>query len=262
MLSRLLFVILAAAALLLPAWAGPLNPNGYAGGRSKDQRQAGARNSSAFATILGEVRTSMSDLMFIKTERYLHSGVAYQVHHDLEALASGKDNVHVTQDEPEEAVAASVDSPAHTFDFEEEFEAECVITSLKLQGLEAARGHNERLKIGYVVATSVGRPAALDVDFLSTLIVVITGTLFAGAALAFSLGARTLVANLLGAQYSRKHCRIGERLKLGDIEGEVVEITQMSIVLDTGNGRAVVPAKLFQELVSLHSSVHAEDAQE
>ncbi|MEX1197387.1 MAG: hypothetical protein WEB57_05955 [Pseudohongiellaceae bacterium] len=102
----------------------------------------------------------------------------------------------------------------------------------------------------------------LDVNFLSTLIIVITGTLVAGAALAFSLGARTLVANLLGAQYSRKYCRIGEHLKLGDIEGEVVEIAQLFIVLDTGNGRAVVPARLFQELVSVHSSVHAEDARE
>lgn len=92
----------------------------------------------------------------------------------------------------------------------------------------------------------------LDVDFLSTLIVVLIGTLFAGAALAFSLGARTLVANLLGAQYSRKHCRLGETLRIGELEGKVVEITQLSIVLDTEQGRAVIPAKQFNELVSIH----------
>lgn len=92
----------------------------------------------------------------------------------------------------------------------------------------------------------------LDVDFLSTLIVVLIGTLFAGAALAFSLGARTLVANLLGAQYSRKHCRLGETLRIGELEGKVVEITQLSIVLDTEQGRAVIPAKQFNEMVSIH----------
>jgi small-conductance mechanosensitive channel len=94
----------------------------------------------------------------------------------------------------------------------------------------------------------------LDVNFLSSLIVVVVGILFAGAALAFGLGAKTLVANLLGAQYSRKHCRLGELLRIGDIEGEVVEITQLSIVLDTGTGRAVIPAKMFNELISVHGT--------
>ncbi len=94
----------------------------------------------------------------------------------------------------------------------------------------------------------------LNVDFLSNIIVVLAGTLLAGASLAFSLGAKTLVANIIGAQYTRKHCRIGEIMQIGDISGEIVEVTQTSIVLDTGNGRAVIPAKLFQEQISLYSA--------
>ena len=42
-----------------------------------------ARNKNAFALILGEIRATAADLMFIKTERYLHSGVAYKPHMDL-----------------------------------------------------------------------------------------------------------------------------------------------------------------------------------
>lgn len=99
----------------------------------------------------------------------------------------------------------------------------------------------------------------LDVDFLSTLIVVLVGTLFAGAALAFSFGARDLVANLLGAQYCRKHCRLGETMRIGDVEGRVIEVTQLSIVLDTEQGRAVIPAKQFNEQTSLHRSTPASD---
>lgn len=44
-------------------------------------------NTSAFATILGEARASMADLMWIKTERYLHRGVAYKPHLDADAMA-------------------------------------------------------------------------------------------------------------------------------------------------------------------------------
>lgn len=94
----------------------------------------------------------------------------------------------------------------------------------------------------------------LSVDFLSNFIVVISGTLLGGAALAFALGARTLVANIIGAQYTRKHCRVGEIMKIAGVEGEIVEVTQSSIVLDTGDGRAVIPAGLFQEHVSQFSS--------
>lgn len=46
------------------------------------------RNRGAFAAILGGIRTSMSDMMFVKTERYLHGGVAYvEPDHDDEAEA-------------------------------------------------------------------------------------------------------------------------------------------------------------------------------
>lgn len=101
----------------------------------------------------------------------------------------------------------------------------------------------------------------LDVDFLSTLIVVVAGTLFAGASLAFSLGARSMVANLLGAQASRKHCRLGETMRIGEVEGQILEITQTAILLETANGRAVIPAKLFHELVSEHRSQSSSQAE-
>jgi hypothetical protein len=89
----------------------------------------------------------------------------------------------------------------------------------------------------------------LNIDFISTLSVVVVAILLAGAALAFSLGARDLVANVIGAQYTRKHCRVGDRLRIGAVEGEVVEVAQSSIVVATGDGKAVIPAKLFHEEV-------------
>ncbi len=47
-----------------------------------------ARNENAFALILGEIRATAADLMFIKTERYLHGGVAYRPHIDTNRLAT------------------------------------------------------------------------------------------------------------------------------------------------------------------------------
>lgn len=65
---------------LAPLLGSKLHPNDYEGGRSRDVEARYQRNSSAVASMLGEFRTSMSDILFLKTERYLHSGVGYTSH--------------------------------------------------------------------------------------------------------------------------------------------------------------------------------------
>jgi small-conductance mechanosensitive channel len=89
----------------------------------------------------------------------------------------------------------------------------------------------------------------LNIGFLSTLIVVVVAGLLGGAALAFGLGARSLVANIIGAQYTRRHCQVGDLIRLGATEGEVIEIAQAGIVIATAEGKAIIPARLFQEEV-------------
>ncbi len=73
---------------LSPLLTMRLHPNRYEGGRSERTADLVQRNTSAIALILGEVRAGMSDLMYIKTERYLDRGVAYYPHIDMDALSS------------------------------------------------------------------------------------------------------------------------------------------------------------------------------
>lgn len=73
---------------LIPAFSARVAPNDYRGGFSRDRADTEARNSNAIAMILGEFRSNMSDLIFIKTERYLHAGVGYAPHIDMSRLAS------------------------------------------------------------------------------------------------------------------------------------------------------------------------------
>ncbi len=84
---------LAGAVIVAAFIAGPLltrrlAPHQYEGGRSLNQADIAQRNTSAIGVILGEFRSSMSDLMFIKTERYLDRGIAFYPHIDMGALSS------------------------------------------------------------------------------------------------------------------------------------------------------------------------------
>jgi len=81
---RLVFLLLA---VVIPLLALRVDPREYAGGRSRDAVARSQRNASSIAILLGELRTSMSDILFVKTERYLHSGVAYVPHHEEQLLS-------------------------------------------------------------------------------------------------------------------------------------------------------------------------------
>lgn len=78
----------------------------------------------------------------------------------------------------------------------------------------------------------------INITFLVILASVALATLLGGVALALSLGARTYVANLIGARYLRATYRVGQRVRIGEHEGRVLEFTPTSIVLETGQGRA------------------------
>jgi hypothetical protein len=100
----------------------------------------------------------------------------------------------------------------------------------------------------------------INVSFLTTTVIVVGGILLAGAALAFGLGARYFVANIIGAQTTRKLYSNGQLLRIGDIEGRLLEITPTTVVLDTDQGRAAIPAKLFHEQISqVIADTHDED---
>jgi hypothetical protein len=76
-----------------PLWSRRIHPHQYEGGRSKDEHSAALRNSSALARVLGEYRAASSDVLLMKTENYLHSGVGYEMHvvNDPKAMSLGSE---------------------------------------------------------------------------------------------------------------------------------------------------------------------------
>jgi small-conductance mechanosensitive channel len=51
--------------------------------------------------------------------------------------------------------------------------------------------------------------------------------------------------------------RVGQTVRLGAVEGEVIAITPTALVLKTADGRAIVPAKAFSEAVATLSGTGA-----
>jgi hypothetical protein len=99
----------------------------------------------------------------------------------------------------------------------------------------------------------------VDTTFLTVLSAIIVGGLLLSLALAFGLGARGLVANLLGAQQLQRLVEPGQTVSIDGMQGQVLELTSTSIVLATSQGRLSVPAQLFQQKATLILTVDDHD---
>ena len=81
----------------------------------------------------------------------------------------------------------------------------------------------------------------VDITFVTQLVLILVGTISAGLMLAFSLGARRHVANLL-ARRELSRLAIGDQVKVGAVEGNIVDIHSTAIDIATEEGIASVPA--------------------
>lgn len=121
--------------------------------------------------------------------------------------------------------------------------------------------------VGIAQGDAIGRVAQVLVTFVaviiaveqvgidSTVLVTSLVTLFAAtlgaAALAFGLGARGTVSNIIAAHYVRKVYRVGDSVRIGDQQGRIAEITHTAVLLETEEGRVMVPTRQFSEQVSI-----------
>ncbi len=91
----------------------------------------------------------------------------------------------------------------------------------------------------------------IEITFLVNIINIVLATLFFGASLAFGLGARTSVSNILASYYVRKTYKAGDLVEIGSIKGTISKIESTQVVLENETGQIFVPAKTFNESTSL-----------
>jgi small-conductance mechanosensitive channel len=102
----------------------------------------------------------------------------------------------------------------------------------------------------------LGGLVALDqIGIDSTLLILVTATvigmLLGGLALAFGVGARTMVSNILASHYLHQAFQVGQSIRLGEARGRIEEISPTHVVVESAEGRVWVPAKQFAETTSV-----------
>ncbi len=91
----------------------------------------------------------------------------------------------------------------------------------------------------------------IDIAFLTQLVNILLAALLFGAALAFGLGAKTSVSNILASFYIHKIYKEGDHVNISDIEGRIIKIGTTTVLLETKTGQVTIPAKEFNEVKSV-----------
>jgi len=91
----------------------------------------------------------------------------------------------------------------------------------------------------------------IDITIVTTVVGIALAGLLFGLALAFGLGFRTIASNLIATRYLKTDYEIGNTVRIGEFEGKIIDFTLTSVVLNTPDGRMIVPARLFAEEASV-----------
>jgi len=111
-----------------------------------------------------------------------------------------------------------------------------------------------------LVAAIIGfAQIGIDVSLLIVVIAIPLAAVLGGFGLAFGLGARSTVQNLLGAHFVRDRYAVGDQVRVAGTAGRIAEITPVAVVLESEQGRITIPARLFAEQVSVLAVGEAED---
>ncbi len=90
----------------------------------------------------------------------------------------------------------------------------------------------------------------VDVAVLVGVTVVAVGAVAATLGASVALGARRYTSNLMGMRSVRDQVVPGQRIRIDDISGEVLEVTRSGVTLETDEGRALVPGHLLGDRVT------------
>jgi Mechanosensitive ion channel/Conserved TM helix len=89
--------------------------------------------------------------------------------------------------------------------------------------------------------------AKVDTDFIKNNLSIILGGAVGAFSLAYGLASRDVMANLLGAMYSRKRFRVGDVVRIEGAVGRIAAMDSTSVVLNAPDKQIIIPLSKFMK---------------
>lgn len=100
-----------------------------------------------------------------------------------------------------------------------------------------------------IVSITALNQAGIDTEMITSNLTLILGSLLLAFTIAFGLGSKEIVQRLLFGFYSRKNLKVGQRIKIGGIEGTIEAIDNIYLTLVTDDGKFIFPIKEVNDTI-------------
>ncbi len=100
-----------------------------------------------------------------------------------------------------------------------------------------------------IVAITALNQAGIDTEMITSNLTLILGSLLLAFTIAFGLGSKEIVQRLLFGFYSRKNLSVGQKIKIGGIEGTIDAIDNIYLTLITDDGKFIFPIKEVNDTI-------------
>lgn len=100
-----------------------------------------------------------------------------------------------------------------------------------------------------IVAITALNQAGIDTEMITSNLTLIMGSLLLAFTIAFGLGSKEIVQRLLFGFYSRKNLSVGQKIKIGGIEGTIDAIDNIYLTLITDDGKFIFPIKEVNDTI-------------
>lgn len=97
--------------------------------------------------------------------------------------------------------------------------------------------------IAIIVTLTALNQVGVDTTIITNNLSIILGAMLAAIAIAFGLGSREVISDLLRSFYTRKNLAIGDHIRILGVEGEIEAIDNISLVLRSSEGKIILPIK-------------------
>ena len=97
-----------------------------------------------------------------------------------------------------------------------------------------------------VVITAVDQ-LGVKTDLISKNILIIVAVILIAGAIAYGHAARGIMKNMLSSFYSRKNFYEGQKIRIGELSGTILEIDKISVTIKTDDSKVIIPSSQLLE---------------
>jgi len=100
----------------------------------------------------------------------------------------------------------------------------------------------------FLVITFISSLAQIGIntELLQASFEIVFGGIVVAFAIGYGIASRDVLANLIASFYSRNRYKIGQRVRVEGVTGQIIEIDNLSVVIKTEDSQVVLPLKYFQ----------------